>query len=284
MTTPRITVRFGGIIALAAFAVAASAQNATDSAQGLPEAAERKATAGDVRVDEILTRLEERDVPDLRSRVTWVVQYVVEEEPLRKMGRIWYKRKQPVPVFKVQFDTKIVGSRKEKDFGETHLFDGRWYTEMNSETKTITQRELRRETDTSNPYRLGEGAFPLPFGQKKADILREFDVRRIESKKGDPEETDHIELHPKKDSSLYDTYEMIEFWVERSGKNAGLPIQMRASKLDPTGTVNSRITVTFSDVELNSGFADTEFRVEPPPGYDAQMIPLDEPPRDADRD
>jgi len=277
MTKPRISVLMGGMIACAALGVAAVGQDAAPPARAPAEPA-------DPRVAEILTRLEEREVPDLRGRVTWTVQYVVEEEPLRKFGRIWYKRKDPVPVFKVEFDTKIVGSRKEKEFGETHVFDGRWYTEMNSETRTITQRELRREKDASNPYRLGEGAFPLPFGQKKEDILREFEVRRVAEKKDDPAETDHLELTPRKDSSLYDKYEMIDFWVAREGPTSGLPVQIRASKLDPTGVVNSRITVTFRDVELNTGFADTEFRIEPPAGYDTQVISLDEAPGEIRRD
>jgi len=236
----------------------------------------------DPRVDKILTRLEQREVHDLRAKVRWELKYVIEEEeePNRKFGTIWYKQVEPVAKFKVHFDAKISGNRKRK-LDEEHLFDGRWYVELQSRTKTVTRREIRREGESSNPYKLGEGAFPLPFGQKKADILAEFKVRLVPEKKTDPPQTDHLHLVPQPGTNTGRTYKTLDFWVARGGDHAGLPVKVVAGKKDGTGAVNSYIEITFSNIELNSGFSDSVFKIEVPKGYEEiveRLEPIEPPP------
>ncbi len=238
----------------------------------------------DPRVDKILTRLEQREVHDLRANVKWELKYVIEEEeePDRKFGTIWYKQAKPVAKFKVHFDAKISGNRKRK-LDEEHLFDGRWYVELQSRTKTVTRREIRREGEKSNPYRLGEGAFPLPFGQKKADILAEFEVTRVAEKKSDPPQTDHLHLVPRPGTNTGRTYKTLDFWVARAGKHAGLPVKVVAGKKDGTGAVNSYIEITFSEVELNTGFSASVFKIEVPKDYEEiveRLEPIEIPPGD----
>ena len=236
----------------------------------------------DPRVDKVLTRLEQREVHDLRAKVRWELKYVIEEEeePDRKFGTIWYKQVEPVARFKVHFDSKISGNRKRK-LDEEHLFDGRWYVELQSRTKTVTRREIRREGEKSNPYRLGEGAFPLPFGQKKADILAEFEVTRVAEKESDPPQTDHLHLLPRPGTNTGRTYKTLDFWVARAGDHAGLPVKVVAGKKDGTGAVNSYIEITFSKIELNCGFARNVFKIDVPKDYEEiveRLEPIEAPP------
>lgn len=242
------------------------------------------APALDPLVDKILTRLEQREVHDLRAKVKWELTYAIEEdeESDRKFGTIWYKECKPVAKFKVHFDSKISGTRKQK-LDEEHLFDGRWYVELQSRTKTVTRREIRRQGETSNPYKLGEGTFPLPFGQKKADILAEFEVTRIPEKKNDPPTSDHLRLIPRPGTNTGRTYKTLDFWVARTGSHAGLPVKVMAGKKDGTGAVNSYITITFSKVELNSGFSDSAFKIKAPKDYEEIFERLEpiEPPTDS---
>lgn len=237
-----------------------------------PDAAARL----DPRVDKILTRLERRQIHDLRAKVRWELAYVIEEdeESDRKLGTLWYKESEPLARFKVRFDTKIAGNRKQK-LDEEHLFDGRWYVELQARTKTVTRREIRRAGETSNPYKLGQGAFPLPFGQKKADILAEFEVELIPEREGDPPATDHLKLTPRPNTNTGRTYKTLDFWVARAGGHAGLPIKVVAGKKDGTGAVNSCITITFSEVELNRGFSESIFKIEVPQGYEEIIERLD---------
>jgi len=232
--------------------------------------------AFDPRVERILTRLENRSVHDLRARVKWDLEYALGDKQT-KFGRIWYRVFDPVPRFKVRFDRKVAGTRADK-LNEQHLFDGRWYIELQSETKTLTRREIRRADDKSDPYKLGEGAFPLPFGQTKANIRREFEVLLIPAnEKKDPKGTDHLKLTPRLGTRTAEQYKWVDFWIDRDGKYAGLPIRVRAAKRDGTGKVNSQITIAFSEIELNTGFDVGVFEIAKPPGYHEEVIPLDPP-------
>ncbi len=230
----------------------------------------------DPTIDKILTRLETRDINDLHAKVSWKLKHIIDsdEDALTKHGEIWYQRVQPVPRFLIHFQRKVVSKRQHK-LDERHMFDGRWYIEMNSETRSFVRREVRREGDTSDPYRIGEGPFPVPFGQKKADILREFDVALVPPAERDPENTDHLRLTPRPGSPSADSYKVVDVWIAQEGRHAGLPIQVETAKLDGTGTVNSTLTITFSEAKLNSGFSGGVFELEPPRGYDVQEERLD---------
>jgi outer membrane lipoprotein-sorting protein len=148
----------------------------------------------------------------------------------------------------------------------------------------VTRREIRREGEKSDPYKLGEGAFPLPFGQKKADILAEFEVTRVPETKDDPAQTDHLRLVPRPGTNTGRTYKTLDFWVDRSGEHAGLPVKVVAGKKDGTGAVNSYIEISFSKIELNSGFSDSVFKIEVPKDYEEiveRLEPIEAPASDA---
>ena len=226
-------------------------------------------------IDGMLTRLEQRSFRDLRAKLSWALEYVIDEgERQTKFGQIWYQDAEPVARFKVRFDSKLDGGEKRK-LSEEHLFDGNWYVELNDRSKTVTRREVRAANDRRDPYRLGEGAFPLPFGQRKADILREFDVERMEADKQAPPDTERLKLTPHAGTQTDETYRTIELWIARGGDLDGLPLRVRAAKRDGTGEVNSYITITFSDVELNVGLSASIFNIEKPAGYEETVERLE---------
>ncbi|HRT42717.1 MAG TPA: hypothetical protein P5223_11705, partial [Phycisphaerae bacterium] len=55
----------------------------------------------DPRVDQILTRLENRQIDDLHAKVSWKLRYVLdlEEDAITKNGEIWYQQQKPVAKF-----------------------------------------------------------------------------------------------------------------------------------------------------------------------------------------
>ncbi|MFH1745585.1 MAG: hypothetical protein ABIG44_00940 [Planctomycetota bacterium] len=230
----------------------------------------------DPTIDKILTRLENRTVSDLQAELTWKLRYVIdlEEDAQLKKGRIWYQQQDPSARFLIHFSKKIVSNRAHQ-LDERHMFDGRWYTELKSETKTITRREIRRPGDEADPYKLGEGPFPVPFGQKKADILKEFEVTRIPPADDDPENTDHLRLTPREGTQTGQNYKQVEVWIAREGPQNGLPVTVRASKKSGTGQVNSFLTITFKNVKLNQGFSGSVFKIDKPAGYDEHVENLE---------
>ena len=55
----------------------------------------------DEKLDKILTRLEERKITDLRSKVRWDVEDVVVDDKTSKFGTLFYLDREPVAQFKV---------------------------------------------------------------------------------------------------------------------------------------------------------------------------------------
>jgi len=222
----------------------------------------------DPEIEEVLNRLENRDVQDLHARLAWRQEYItdLEEDWVTKRGEIWYQKAEPVAKFLIHFNEKLTGTRRDK-LDERHLFDGCWYVELDSRTRTVQRREVRRPNDPGNPYKVGEGVFPLPFGQKKEDILREFELQKLPPASDDPPTTDHLRLWPREGTKTGQSYKQLDFWISREGPTAGLPVKVRVAKLDGTGKINSHITITFSDAELNRGFSGSIFEIKTPPGY-----------------
>lgn len=250
---------------------------------GLAAAQEPVSAALDPQVDKILSRLEERRIEDIRCQVRWTLADAVVGDEQVKLGELSYKDTTPVAKFIVAFRKQELDGRR-RDLNEQHLFDGRWYVELrdvkDTNTRTVTRRELRRESDVGNPYRVGEGIFPLPFGQKKADILREFEVTLgTGAAPDDPPDCDKIRLTPREGTRTGASYGWIDFWVARSGPLSGLPIKVRSAKKDGAGGLSNVLTVTFSDVKLNSGISESLFRIDTPAGFHEEIERL--PPDDA---
>jgi len=261
--------RWCGMITGLLSAVAAWGQTA-------PASAPATATALDPELDRILTQVEQRRVQDLHARLSWRQEYVVDEpgEAVTKCGEIWYQQAEPVARFLIHFNEWRRGGEKRK-LDERHLFDGCWYVEVQSQTKTVQRREVRRPDDPGDPYKVGEGAFPLPFGQKKEDILREFEVALLSPADDDPPNTDHLRLTPRAGTRTGREYKELEFWVDRSGPTVGLPLKVRVAKLDGTGRLNSHITIVFSEPQLNRGLRPDTFEIKTPAGYTEMVEKLE---------
>jgi len=249
----------GMIAALAVSVAAAPAPPDAPATQPAPDPA----------IDRILTRLEARTVDDLHARITWERRYDVaaEDETDVKIGELWYKRLTPISKFKVAFSRKVVANRRIP-LDEQYLFDGLWFTELNAQARTVIRREVRRPDDPVNPYKLGEGPFPLPFGQKKEDILAEFTVTLVPPAKDDPADTDQLRLVPRAGTQTEKRFSDLRFWIIRTGALEGLPIRVMAAQKSGTGRVDSYSTLSFDEVKLNTGFSAGTFEIRTPGGFE----------------
>lgn len=102
-----------------------------------------------------------------------------------RRGRLYYKA-EPAPaddpasgrrgVFAVRFhELQIEDSIRTE--AQTFVFDGEWFIEKNEAAKRFIKRQVAFPGERLNPLRLGEGPFPVPIGQKKADILARYEAR-----------------------------------------------------------------------------------------------------------
>src|ERR1044071_8933070 len=148
-----------------AIAAKAAAQNGPATSQ--------PAASGNPKVDQILNRLEVKGaIKGLQCKLTYkYVTLETVEGGKGKEGELLFARAEPNSKFLVVFK-KLKALGTERDTGEYFLFDGRWLTQRNDNGKSITKQEIARPGEKKDPFKVGSGPFPLPFGQKREDILQ----------------------------------------------------------------------------------------------------------------
>jgi len=231
-----------------------------------------KAQAVDPRVDEVLTRLESRGhgLKDINCRIRLVDDDQINLTRLVRRGRILFMVAKPNALWMVHFEkTEIDGEIRKQEW---YLFDGRWLMEVQERLKQVTRREIVHEGESIDFFDLETAPFPLPFGQDKSKILRNFNVALVPPAKGDPKDTDHLVCSPKANSSMARKYEKLEFFVRR---DVNLPSRIVVTK-------NEGLEITTADFpdlsskSINAGLTAKDFaRPRAWKGYEEIVEPLD---------
>lgn len=222
----------------------------------------------DPEVERLLERLEKKgeQITDVEADITYVRVDPVLEDRQEYRGIIRFKEDTPNPVFFIRFDS----FRHEgivRDSKEWHVFDGQWYSEARESTRTIVRRQIVRPGETLEVFRIGEGPFPLPFGQRKDDILANFEVRRIEAPEGAPPNSDHIECTPLPGSPMADRYDAIHFSIDRA-----LDLPVRVSTTEKQEGI--QITALLNNVRINPGLAASALKLPELSDYQIDTEPL----------
>jgi len=128
---------------------------------------------------------------------------------------------------------------------ETFVFDGRILYHKKDATKQLIIWEIRRpEEPALDSFELGKTPFPMPFGQKKEAVLKNFDVSRDAAEESrDKEKRGVLVLKPKKDTPLAETYTAIALWVD-----AKTFLPTRARLWDTSENIT---TIDFHRIETN---------------------------------
>ena len=234
-----IVFAFGVIALLMGEAVRAQAGSAADSE----------------RVDAILTRLERRNegLRDIRCDVRLSEEDQVNLSKRTKTGNAVLRFGDPNPMFLIHFDRTETDGVLGKQ--EWYLFDGRWLMEGSERLQQVTQTEFAQPGEKVDFFDLETAPFPMPFGQKKETILRNFEVALAAASPSDPPETDHLVCTPKADSRFRAKYDRMEFFVRR-----GLDLPTRISI-----TRNKGLETTVADFpgldtsSINAGVKDDAF-------------------------
>ncbi len=143
---------------------------------GLQTPREDRSDASRERVDEILTELQARGdgLKDIRCKVRFVEDDRINLSKRTKVGSILFMMTEPNPHFLIHFErTEMDGVLGKREW---YLFDGRWLFEVLERIRQVTKREIARPGEKVDLFDLETAPFPLPFGQKKDTILRNFEV------------------------------------------------------------------------------------------------------------
>lgn len=226
------------------------------------------ADGGDAEIESILDRLERRGdtVNDLVCKVRQEMKELVVNEVIVKEGSLKYLRgaSGDNARFFIHF-TRIDQDGFELK-PEWYVFDGRWFIEAKESTKGVIRREVVASGEKLNLFSVEDSPFPLPFGQKKSEILKNFRVRVVPQAPGDPPDCTHLECIPRPGTQKEQEYKEIHFYVDLK---LDLPVRIVAYR--KTGDKVSEIhSVTFPDLSgrsINTGLPASAFEFKVPAGW-----------------
>jgi len=138
-----------------------------------------------------------------------------------------------------------------------YLLDNGWLIDRDYKRQTETKRQVLRPGQKVNLLKLGEGPFPLPIGQEKIEVYRQFDVSQSPLPPGDKNNLPHVTLTPKPGTDLAKRFATIDVWVDPA---TNMPTLIRTVDVNKTATRETEL----SNFHINeSGAAiDPEFVLE----------------------
>lgn len=258
------------------------------SKQSAP-AAERFKTA-----DELLNGLEtaDRDLASLKAQI----QYTRDSGRLEgkvqtvRRGTIYYAAKIPgapdAPKdgparrgFAVKFTEMVVDNAK-RDEPREFIFDGEWLVEKFPGEKQFFKRRIVPPGQVADPLRIGQGPFPIPVGQKRADIQDRFDTTLVDPLEGiganqprtkemlDRAEAYQLKLIPKPGTEEAREFKEIRIWYQ--GKDL-LPRMARTINRE-----NGNAEVVLINLVRNEPTDPKLFDTTPPRKEDGWQIEVEE--------
>ncbi len=172
-------------------------------------------------VDAVLDALDARgkNLKDFSADVKLTSTSMRDGTATEQLGKAVYQDRQGASRIKVSFDTKstIDGNDKkttQKQRMDYKLEDG-WLTDRDYQKKLEVRRQVIRPGQKMNLLKLGEGPFPLPIGQPKAEVKKQFEVAKLETTQDDPKNAIHLEFKPKPGSQFAKRFNKIDFFVDR---------------------------------------------------------------------
>ena len=207
------------------------------------------------RIDRILTDLQERSdgLSDIRCKVRFVEVDRINLTTWTKVGEILFLITEPNPLFLIHFEKTETDGVAYKQ--EWYLFDGTYLHEGSERLKQVTKREMVGEGEKLDLFDLETAPFPLPFGQKKEKILRNFEVTLAAPVTGDPPNTDHLVCVPKPGSKPAERYDKLEFFIL---KDIHLPSRVVVTKNDGL-EINTADFPGLSEKSINTGVKKKDF-------------------------
>jgi len=162
--------------------------------------------------------------------------------------------------FAINFDSLEIEGVLDPNYQRTYVFDGEWLTEIEPLEKQFTKRQVVPPGEEFDPLRVGEGPFPVPLGQRKADILERFDAEIVEPAAGLGEAGIDATMgqiaRARCGSDVADEFEDVRIWYDRGSPHL-LPIMARTVATD--GDIATVLLTEFevNGAELGEGVFDT---------------------------
>jgi len=222
-------------------------------------------------VPEILDALDARgkDLKDFSSQVSLATTDDSTGDSSSNSGKVIYQSKGNGDArILASFDKRISAGSHLNKIDHRYLLDNGILDDRNYSENHETIYHVLRPGEKLDLFKLGDGPFPLPLGQDKADVLKQFDAAKIAPASDDPPQTVHLQLTPKPHSEFSNKYKTIDIWVDTT---TGMPRRIQTDDINQTTTQTTDLT----NVKINGGVTDKDFTLPPmPPGSDVVEGPL----------
>lgn len=137
--------------------------------------------------DDLLFALEDADaqIRALRADIRYTREFAIAGDVQVRDGQLVFASDpgRANRRFAIEFTRLIVGSRVDDEV-KIIVFNGTWFVEKIPGDKQFFKRQVVPPGETFDPLKIGQGPFPIPIGQRRADILREYDAELLDSADG----------------------------------------------------------------------------------------------------
>ncbi|MGD0388452.1 MAG: hypothetical protein ABSC42_05795 [Tepidisphaeraceae bacterium] len=211
-------------------------------------------------VDQILDALDARgeNLRDFSARVRLTDTDDSSGDSTINTGSVVLQRKGPGDArIRVAFTQRRLG---DKIFPADHQYtlDNGILDDRDYLKKHENRTQVLKPGQKLDLFKLGQGPFPLPLGQKREDVLQLFDVARVDPAKDDPPGSVHVRLTPKDGTQFASRFKTIDVWVDIA---SAMPRRIQTDDINQTTTR----TTDLSDVKINAGATDMDFAQPPVP-------------------
>jgi outer membrane lipoprotein-sorting protein len=207
-------------------------------------------------VDETLDALYDvgKDLKSFTADVKLTENELVAQDVTTRTGKVWYQRKPGGDTrLRVAFDKRTQDEVTQEQRID-YLLDKGWLIDRNYSRKLEVNHQVLRPGERINLLKLGEGPFPLPIGQKREDVLKQFDVAKVELATNELPDAVHIQLTPKPGTQFDRKFSSIDVWVDYKGNMPRRIETLDKNKMTLRGT-------DLQNVKLNTELSDADFKL-----------------------
>jgi outer membrane lipoprotein-sorting protein len=205
-------------------------------------------------VDEVLDALDSRgrSLQDFSATVRLTDSDNTTGDSTINIGTVILQRKgQDDARIRVAFTQKQLGNKIFK-VDHQYTLDNGLLVERDYQSKHQTSQQILKSGQKLDLFKLGDGPFPLPLGQKKEDVLQLFQVQKIDPAKDDPPSTVHLQLTPKPGTQFAKQFKSIDIWIDMA---SNMPRRIQTVDVNEVTTRTTDLT----NVKINSGATDKDF-------------------------
>jgi outer membrane lipoprotein-sorting protein len=156
---------------------------------------------------------------------------------------------------KVSFDKKETesgdGKRMTQKQRLDYLLENGWLTDRDYQKKLEVRRQVLRPDQKMNLLKLGEGPFPLPIGQDKEEVKKQFNASKIPPASDDPKGTLHVKLVPKPGTQFEKRFRQIDVFVD--------PASSMPARIDTVEKAGTTRSTELTNVKLNASVKPEDF-------------------------